>query len=664
MVVERFPDFYEWIGPGLLLFVAILLAAGLLGLFVGYIVAVFRHGPFEAFYVVAQVIGEAVPDFLGMSWRRLTAIARLTAKEAFRRRVLLVTFAIFAAMLLFGGWFLNSSTEHPDRIYVNFVLWGTQMLVLLMGMLVSAFSLPEDIKNKTIYTVVTKPVRPSEVVVGRIMGLGAVCTALLALMAVISFFFVWRGLSHEHQIADADSQTIAAFVDVDQGTRRSSFTGRRVSPTAIKEAQTTMVDGHRHRLELIEDVRAADSPPLDTSNVLSQETLPDGRVKYQRVVCLPVGGHTHQISIDGQGDDARISLGPAIGYFRSRVPVYANSLLFRDRDGGLNKKGTNVGKEWSYRGFIDGGNARNRSTLSRALFTFEGFRESRFRRKEILPLDLTLGVFRTYKADIETRVMAGIEFESVPDNPETDNRFVSDVITFETNEYTIQTLPIPRKLVGKTIAPDGTVVEQGEYDLFNDYGENGNLLLSLSCRDSGQYLGVARADVYFRSGDTPYWVNFFMGYVGIWCQLMIVIAMGVALSCFLNTPVTMLGIVVMAILGFFSDFIRELTLPDTDGGGPIESFIRVITQQNMQVSLETGVLTTLMEQVDKGLVSLLAGLTYLAPDFGQLDFSAFLTHGYAIDAQRIVVALVITMAFLGGLSILGYFALKTREIAK
>ena len=663
MVVERFPDFFQWIVPNSLLFLAILVAATLLGLFIGYVVAVFRHGPFEAFYVVAQVVGEAIPDFLGMSLRRLMAIARLTAKEALRRRVLLVTFAIFAAMLLFGGWFLNSASEHPDRIYVNFVMWGTQMLVLLMGMLVSAFSLPEDIKNKTIYTVVTKPVRSSEVVLGRIMGLGAVCTALLVLMAVISFFFVWRGLSHDHQIV-GDSQTLASFVDVDQGTRKSRFTARRVSENAVMEAETTRESGHSHRLELIEDIRDADSPPLVASNVVDSEKLSGGRIKYRRVICQPVGGHTHPVMVDGEGDGARIELGPSVGYFRARVPVYADSLRFRDREGNLKDRGTNVGNEWGYRGYINGGSGAIKSSLARGLFRFSGFRESLFRNADVVPLDMSLSVFRTYKADIEKRVMAGLEFESVPDNPEVDNRFVSDMITFETNEYTLQTLPIPRKLVGKLLAPDGTIVEQGEYDLFDDYTSNGNMLVSLSCRDTNQFLGVARADVYFRAGDTLYWLNFFKGYVGIWCQMMIVIAMGVAFSTFLNTPVTMLGIVVMAILGFYSEFIRELTVPDAEGGGPIESFVRVITQQNMQVGLETGLLTTLMEQVDKLLVFLLAGMTYLAPDFSQLDFSSFLTYGYSVDPQRLIVALVITAAFITGLTILGYFALKTREIAK
>ena len=191
MVVEDFVIYSQWLSSGIVQFGFIVLTAILLGVFAGYLIAAFRHGPFEAFYVVAQVVGQAVPDFLFTSPRRTIAIARLAIKESLRRKVILVTFGIFAASLLFGGWFMNTGGEHPDQIYVNFVLWGTQMLVLLMGMLISSFSLPEDIKNRTIYTVVTKPVRSTEIVLGRIFGFGALCTALLIVMGVISFFFVW-----------------------------------------------------------------------------------------------------------------------------------------------------------------------------------------------------------------------------------------------------------------------------------------------------------------------------------------------------------------------------------------------------------------------------------------------------------------------------------------
>lgn len=658
MVVEDFVIYSQWLSSGIVQFGFIVLTAILLGVFAGYLIAAFRHGPFEAFYVVAQVIGQAVPDFLFTSPRRTVAIARLAVKESLRRKVILVTFGIFAASLLFGGWFMNTGGEHPDQIYINFVLWGTQMLVLLMGMLISSFSLPEDIKNRTIYTVVTKPVRSTEIVLGRIIGFGALCTALLAVMGIISFFFVWRGLSHDHQIV-GETQTIASFSTIPDD-KISRITGRRVSDNAVMEAVTNKVSGHDHRIELIEDIREKNSPPPRvTSNILEEEELPNGSIKYLRVVCIPFGGHTHEVSIN----NGVISLGPAVGYFRARVPIYGESLAFFDRQGNLKEKGLNVGKEWEYRGYVDGGNAMARFSLSKATFDFDDFRESKFPLNDVIPIEMTLGVFRTYKADVEKRVTGGIQFESVPN--ELDPKFVSEVIDFETNEYSVQTLPISRKILGKKIAPDGKLLEQGEYDLFDDFaGENGKLKLNLTCRDYNQYLGVAKADLYFRAQDEVYWVNFFKGYIGIWCQMMIIISMGVAFSTFVSAPIAMLGTSVMIIIGFFTAFIREMTLASHEGGGPIESLIRVVTQKNMILDLDTGVTQTVVEQLDKLIVQLLNAMTYLAPNFNQLNFSEFLTYGYAIDSDRILVALTITLGFCAGLTILGYFALKTREIAK
>lgn len=663
MVVEDFLTYPQWLGSGIFQFGFILLAAIVLGVFFGYLVAAFRHGPFEAFYIVAQVVAQAVPDFMFTSPRRTFAIARLAIKEALRRKVILVTFGIFATTLLFGGWFMNSGSEHPDQIYVNFVLWGTQLLVLLMGMLLSAFSLPDDIKNKTIYTVVTKPVRSTEVVLGRIVGFGLLGTALLAAMGIISFFFVWRGLSHDHQIV-GETQTIASFVEVPED-KRSRFTGRRVSDNAVMEAETNTVSGHSHRIELIEDIRDPGDPgPRVKSNILDTNTLADGRTVYRRIICIPVGGHTHKVTVNGEGDSALISLGPAVGYFRARVPIYAKNLKFFDRQGNLKEKGINVGKEWGYRGYVDGGNAMTRTSLSKATFEFEDFTEARFGSADILPMEMTLGVFRTFKGDVEKRVTGAIQFESVPES-DLDDKFVSDVIDFETNEFSVQILPISRKILGKKVGPDGRLVDRGEYDLFTDFaGGNGKLNLSLTCRDFNQYLGVARADLYFRASDQVYWWNFAKGYVGIWCQMMIIIAMGVAFSTFLSAPITMFSTIVMIIIGFFSKFIREMTEASHEGGGPIESMIRVVTQKNMILDLDTGVTTTIVEQTDNLIVQSLSAMTYLAPNFSQLNFSNFLTYGYAIDSHRILVALTITLAFCIGLTILGYFALKTREIAK
>ena len=70
----------------------------------------------------------------------------------------------------------------------------------MIALLVSAFSLPNDFKSKTIYTVVTKPVRSGDIVLGRILGFTIVGTVLLAIMAVCSAVFVWRMLDHTHTV--------------------------------------------------------------------------------------------------------------------------------------------------------------------------------------------------------------------------------------------------------------------------------------------------------------------------------------------------------------------------------------------------------------------------------------------------------------------------------
>jgi len=528
----------------------------------------------------------------------------------------LVTFVIFALAILFGGWFMDSGGEKPEQIYINFVLWGTQMLVLLMGLLISAFSLPEDIKNKTIYTIVTKPVRSTEIVLGRILGFGFLGTVLLTLMGVISFFFIWRNLDHKHFV-DGKTQTVAEFVEVDVNTQKSTISGKRVSANAISEAKTTSDNGHSHRLEIFEDVRGAEADPPKMGDIVDTIKRDDDKVTYLRARCMPVGGHTHQVTVDG-------------------------------------------------------GNGNTRSTLSRAEFSFANFKPYRFPKASFAPLEVNLGVYRSTKGNIEERVTGGLQFESVPENPDVDNRYISEVVEFETAEYTVQTLPVPKKLVGRIVAPDGSLVEEGEYDLFSDFaGSNGKLNLSLSCRNVNQYLGCAPPDVYFRGKDQPFWWNFFKGYIGIWCQMMIIIAMGVALSTFLSTPLVMLGVVVVMIVGFNTSFIHELAKVDGQGnllneygGGPLSSFVRILTQQNVMQDLETGVFNTLIEKADYLAINSLLLLTYLAPDFRQLNFSNYLVFGFAVDDQQMLIAVAVTIAFLLGLVLCGYFCLKTREIAK
>jgi hypothetical protein len=614
----------------------------------------------EAFYATAATLFQAIPDFLKMSPRRVLAIARLAVKETFRRKIVLAAAVIFAVALLFGGWFLDTGSDHPERTYIGIVTWGTQLLLLMMGMLISAFSLPEDIRNKTIHTVATKPVRPTEILLGRILGFTALLSLMLVLMAAICLAFVWRGLSHSHQV-DGPAATVASFVEIDPATRLS-VDGRRVNDHTIRTGWTTTVHGHRHRLQLLRQVVKADEPDLvDLSDVVQVEEVEGDKI-YHRVIVDAEGGHSHRVTVRNPGEQAEIEIGPSVGFFRARVPIYASGLVFTDREGNIDRAGgVNVGDMWTYRGYVAGG-----ASLAKAMFDFEGIRPDRFQDAERIDLEMTLGVYRSYKGEIGKRILASVSFESLPDDESEGpvRRLQTDPLIFESVEYEVMNLSIPRTQVCQVLDEKGNVVAQQQTaDLFDDLARNGKLRVVLRCEDRAQYIGVGRADVYFRASENPYWVNFFRGFWGIWLQLVIIITAGVCFSTLLATPVTMFSAIVVIIVGFNANFLRSLLLPDTDGGGPIESFIRVIWQMNMQTPFDPGPLVSAMQFTDKILLSTLSSLTYIVPDFSRLDFSDFIRYGYWIDNDRLLVATCLALSFCLGLYVVGYFNLKTRELA-
>ena len=200
MVIETESlPFYEWILWGPLTWLLVVVVLVVIGVFFGALVAVVRHGPARGLEMTAKVLCAAVGDLFCMSPRRVWALSWLAIKDSLRRRVVVV-FILFVVLLLFAGWFLDPGSDHPLRLYITFVLTSTSYLVLLLMLFLSALSLPTDLKNKTLHTVVTKPVHPSEIVLGRMLGFIAMGTLLLVLMGLVSYGFVVRGLAHTHDV--------------------------------------------------------------------------------------------------------------------------------------------------------------------------------------------------------------------------------------------------------------------------------------------------------------------------------------------------------------------------------------------------------------------------------------------------------------------------------
>jgi hypothetical protein len=609
---DEFLSFADWFGEAIKFAVIAIPVLILLAIFVCFLISAARRGPVEAFYAVAGVIATAIgQDLLATSLRRIMAIARLTVKEAIRRRVI-VGFVIFVLILLFAGWFLDVKSDDPAHLYLSFVLTTTSYLVIVLGLFLATASIPADIKSKTIYTIVTKPVRSGELVLGRIFGFVAVVTALLVMMGVISYFFVVRGMNHEHE---ALPESVAVMAPLVEG---------EASPGS--EGSTTMNSHHRH----------------------TWKVNTEGQGMTDKVM-----GHRHQAThqAGGSGTDRLVyEIGPPQGALVARVPIYGK-LRFLDNEGNPAAKGISVGKEWDYRSFIEG------RTLASAIWTFKGLSDRDY--PEHLPLALTLSVFRTFKGDIVTGVRGIIILKNTdPRNP-----IQSEPIGFESQEYTLQQLRIPRKL--RTEGGGGS--SQREIDLFDDLVREGELEIIVRCDDAVQYFGMAQADLYIEAPDAPFAWNFTKAYIAIWLQMIIVVCLGVTFSTFLSTPVAILGTMFAVLLGFFGTFVQDLWTGKAFGGGPIEALIRLVNQDNLVKPLEFGVGdigVKIVKFADSVFLTIIQALSAVLPDFSGLGrASEFVAYSFNFYDQLLARQCLTTFVYVTAIAIVGYFFMRTREVA-
>ncbi|MDA1041600.1 MAG: hypothetical protein O3A37_15110, partial [Planctomycetota bacterium] len=230
---EEIPAFTAWIGPALGWYFFAAAIVIVIVATIAWLVQSVLHGPLVAGDKVYRGLLSGITDFFGMSVRRIGALARLAVQESLRRNVLVVL-PLFALLVLFAGWFLDPASTNPGKLYIGFIIASTNLLVCLVVLVLSVFSLPADIKAKAIQTVTTKPVRTGEIVLGRMLGFAAVGTVLLAIMGGVGWAFVVRSVNHRHTLTADDLVNI------------SGEDGAVVS----REGRTSLDRGHRHRVTL------------------------------------------------------------------------------------------------------------------------------------------------------------------------------------------------------------------------------------------------------------------------------------------------------------------------------------------------------------------------------------------------------------------------------
>jgi ABC-type transport system involved in multi-copper enzyme maturation permease subunit len=617
---------------------------------------------FAATYMGLVVFGRVLMllagELVSIRARRLYAIARLTVVEANRRMwAPWVVLTVFAVILAFTHWFLQAPDQRPaevGRLYIGTLTLLCSLLITVMVSVLTPISLPQDIQNQTIYTVVSKPVRRLELVWGRMIGFMALVTVLIAVFGGISLLYLQRNVGGTIKETEAKAVELQESdparakqlrEQADQLRTRMSarkpikgsltFLDSRGNPQlkGIDVGQETENRSHiegatpatakwEYGLEVVDPY---DSKSRLNRRIPVEQLLTPGTIEEieNRAMIMEYGVDAvkrGQVTVKGESDKAKLAsettrLSSEIQKLRAesqKLQKQANDLEAQADEA---EKAGDAPRAQSLR--LDATNLHSPP----------------------LQLEMTFTIYRTTKGRVGEPVYA--EMEVTNPNPRVELPAFRNIF------------PIREYYTNKQLVPASYLV-----------GSNGALKVEIRCISPTQYLGMGENDLYILQQRGNFGLNFMFGLGGIWLQAMVLTAIGVFAGTFLSWPMALLTTIAFYIAGqvafqFFADIARQSLY----GGGPFESLIRLVTHDNQMTELTPTLAVIVAKTLDSLTMPLLTRLAYIVPNFGALDVSNTVAEGFAVDPTLMINNVLLALAYALPFSIGGYFILKNREVA-
>ncbi|MFH1066644.1 MAG: ABC transporter permease subunit [bacterium] len=125
------------------------------------------------------------------SFRRIHAIAINTLTEALRQKTLHVLLLFGVAIVASSNFFTQFAFQEQFKFLKDIGYAGISWTGLVIALLGAAQLIPAEMERRTIYVVMSKPVRPFEFILGKYMGLVALLTLMIAVMSVIFAAVLW-----------------------------------------------------------------------------------------------------------------------------------------------------------------------------------------------------------------------------------------------------------------------------------------------------------------------------------------------------------------------------------------------------------------------------------------------------------------------------------------
>jgi hypothetical protein len=617
---------------------------------------------YMGFVVLFRVAWDLVRELFLIRSRRLYSIARLSIYESNRKMwAPWVVGTVFLLVLAFTHWFLQPPRPaEMGRLYVGTLSLLCSILLTVMVTIMTPLSLPTDIQQQTIYTVVSKPVRRIELIWGRMIGYMAIVTLLVLVFGGISLFYLQRtvgGRLVEIELQAEKAKKENRISDYKQHKEQADQIRVRMQARVPIKGSLSFLDSHENPKAIGIDVGSDQSMREPRSHIEGAtpsaaiwrfgRSVPDpfsrpGRPNYVNRE-IPVSDFILPSTIEWELDRV-YNLAAQIEAARAEKEQPAVSATRGVQlDAAINRNQQELGRaRGDYEALLK--RVEELKGQAAALTASGKTKEASAVRREAaalssppIKIEMMFNVYRTTKGKIGEPVYA--EIEAI--NPRTQRKYDGEV--FPIKEYYTNSVTLPAWILA---------------------GSDGSLQVQIRCLTQSQYLGMAESDLYLLSSSGNFGFNYMKGLFGVWLQAMVLTAIGVFAGTFLSWPVALLTTIFFFVAGqlafaFLVDFSRQAIL----GGGPFESLIRIVSHDNQMSELAPTAAVVLAKTLDSLTMPVMSMIVYLVPNFQALDVSNLVADGFMVSWRLMISNLLLAIGYALPFSFAGYLILKNREVA-
>jgi len=143
------------------------------------------------FIIVFGLFIYGLRDLLIFSPSRVWAISSVCFAESIRKRVLWITPLAILGVILISQFQRPIDEADAVRQMLKVCLFASGVVVTITAVILACTNLPKEIENRVIFTIVTKPITRLEIVFGKVLGFARVSAAILLIMGLFTFGYMY-----------------------------------------------------------------------------------------------------------------------------------------------------------------------------------------------------------------------------------------------------------------------------------------------------------------------------------------------------------------------------------------------------------------------------------------------------------------------------------------